>query len=73
MRLIGNRHQAETGDIRQKFMDEHTSRNKRSHPSDQQPDMKLKPAETIAIVQLILDSGLLRSELAALAWGDIEV
>ena len=36
-------------------------------------DLELKSAETMALVQMISDSGLRRSELAALTWGDIEV
>ena len=38
-----------------------------------QADIKLKSAETMALVQMISDSGLRRSELAALTWGDIEI
>ncbi len=38
-----------------------------------QADRKLKPAETMALVQMISDSGLRRSEMAALTWSDIEV
>ena len=36
-------------------------------------DLKLKSAETMVLVQMISDSGLRRSELTALTWGDIEV